>query len=822
MSATKYHGVSDDSLRNDKDIRTGSKKFFSDLTPKKVSLIPAAAIASSFMPMMQNSAEALILAGALPLSLMGFRIDPKLPFYKPVYQTRQHSKDGLFFLGNETGTQKEIWISDSEARRHVLYMGTTGAGKSESLISLVANTLATNSAFTYVDGKADTGLFAKIFSLCRRFGREDDLLVINYMVGTLNADLKRDKKLSNTLNPFARETAELLSELVNALLPSGGGDGIWKERAGVFMSALIKSLVSLRDNGHLLLDVGVIRDHFTLEKIVGLSKDTRIPEKDRAGLINYVLNLPGYQPEKGDDQEPTVYDQHGYVVMQWQPSFGMLADTYGHIMKTQLADCSFMDIILQRRILLVLLPALEKSPANLANLGKVIISSMKGMMAGALGAELEGETEYILDAKPTNGRTYQCVFDEYGYYSVEGAAVLPAQARGLGFSLVFAGQDYQAFKKGSEEEAASIKANCATKVCMALEDPTETAEIFTRGAGQGTKAVEKSAEKESGMFGTRLVGSRTVEFEKVDRIDARDLKNQDSGEFHIINRDDFARGRSFYANPMKLKSLRVNSFIRVKPPEFEEVARVKDSLAAIKKKYNQFNKSDEARLDETWRETVDAESLDLSKAVNFSHDSSPLKQVAIAFAIRKNKIDLVDQSMILSVKELEDHLNKKVIPDDELFDDSYAVTEGVEHKDTLNTRKMKVEKSKQELIEEVIAANDIRLAGILNSAHNPMALMRTDIDEVTESVSSISQSMIKRWREMGVLKASTAFFQDELQAKLAKKSAQETMIQAMEAINEVNTSDLEACTEAENELNNYADSFDGYDGLDDPKTEDYV
>ncbi|WP_146147043.1 hypothetical protein [Photobacterium kishitanii] len=57
---------------------------------------------------------------------------------------------------------------------------------------------------------------------------------------------------------------------------------------------------------------------------------------------------------------------------------------------------------------------MEKSPANLSNLGKIIISCVKGMMSGALGAELEGNTEYTLDAKPTNGATYQCVFDEYG------------------------------------------------------------------------------------------------------------------------------------------------------------------------------------------------------------------------------------------------------------------------------------------------------------------------------------------------------------------------------------------------------------------------
>ncbi|WP_146147044.1 hypothetical protein [Photobacterium kishitanii] len=229
--------------------------------------------------------------------------------------------------------------------------------KSESLIGLVANSLAQSSAFVYVDGKADTGLFAKIFSLCRRFGREDDLLVINYMVGTLRADLKRDKKLSNTLNPFANATADALSELITSLLPSGGSsDGIWKDRASSYMAALIKALVGLRDEGKLLLDVSVIRSYFQLEKTIELSKSTDLDPKYTAGLRAYVLNLPGYQEGK-TTIESTVYEQHGYVSMQFSPCFGMLSDTYGHIMQTQLADCDFNDIVLNSRCLAVLLPA---------------------------------------------------------------------------------------------------------------------------------------------------------------------------------------------------------------------------------------------------------------------------------------------------------------------------------------------------------------------------------------------------------------------------------------------------------------------------------
>ena len=87
--------------------------------------------------------------------------------------------------------------------------------------------------------------------------------------------------------------------------------------------------------------------------------------------------------------------------------------------------------------------------------------------------------------KPTNAPTpYMCILDEYGYYAVKGFAVVPAQARSLGFSAIFAGQDLPAFQKASKEEAASIGANTNIKICMKLEDPMETWEFFNKTAGE--------------------------------------------------------------------------------------------------------------------------------------------------------------------------------------------------------------------------------------------------------------------------------------------------------------------------------------------------
>lgn len=772
MSAKNWRGISDDRLNTKKDIRTFTQKISDSYTHRKASVFPIAVLAASAIPAIQSHAAALMLS-SLPICYFLNNVETKVVIEKPYYHTKDHD-DGFFFFGNDIDTGREVWITDSEARRHILIMGTTGAGKSESLIGLVANSLAQSSAFTYVDGKADTGLFAKIFSLCRRFGREDDLLVINYMLGTLNADVKRERKLSNTLNPFATLTASSLAELVTSLLPSGGSsDGIWKDRASVYMTALITALCDLRDEGHLLLDVNVIREYFTLEKTIQLSKDTRIKEKRRQGLISYVLNLPGYREDRGADQESTVFDQHGYVVMQFQPCFGMLSDTYGHIMKTQLADTDVRDVVLQRRILCVLLPALEKSPSNLANLGKVIISSIKNMMAGALGAELEGLTEYTIDAKPTNGRTYQCCFDEYGYYSVEGAAVMPAQARGIGFSLIFAGQDYQAFKKGSEDEAASIKANCAIKMCMTLEDATETADIFTKGAGEGYRAVETGVEREAGMAGSKYVSSKTVNFEKVQRIDELDLKEQAPGSYHLINKEIIVRGTSFYANPAKPKEVRVNSFVRVKPPEYDEVTRVKDSIFTLRDKFDNFTDEYAAKLDKAWTNSISIDSSELVGALNFANGSS-VKKAAAALAIRRHKIDIIDRDLVLRVKELEDYVNSKSLNDDELFSDDDDFDESMFDDDIVETKPL----TKRERLLELIGKNQTRLDSLLDLENNPITKLKNEVEKNNSHISELSIALINRWSKRGAELSNSDFVDTSLQDELIEVSNQQALIAA--------------------------------------------
>ena len=508
--------------------------------------------------------------------------DPNNP---PPGKTSGGRSDGILFLGNvsDTGDDelgREIWMTNTDARTHILYLGTTGSGKTEGLKSMVTNALAWGSGFAYTDGKADTDLWASLYSLTRRFGRDDDILILNYMTG--NSD---DGSTSNSMNPFSNGSASYLANLVVNLMPDAGGDNaMWKERAVALLFALMPALTYKRDKQGVLLDVGVIRDHMELAPIIKLSRDQTLPTRILGGLEGYLNTLPGFVAaafdDEGNERPPSpdqpMYDlqvarqQHGYLSMQFTRSLQSLADEYGYIFKQQLADVDVLDLVLNRRILVVLIPALEKSEDEAANLGKIVAACLKGMMGATLGNTVEGGWETAIGSKQTRSNSsFMTVFDEVGYYTTAGMAVMAAQARSLGFSLVFASQDLPAMEKRIKTAAKSIVGNCNLKILGRIEDPTETKDFVSKHGGSNyvmeTKGFSAPTNTVAGLFmnmpfsddrGANLVAGRQ-------RVDYDHLRGQREGEAHLLFGDWAHKVQMFYAQPEKAKALRVHRFLPV-------------------------------------------------------------------------------------------------------------------------------------------------------------------------------------------------------------------------------------------------------------------
>lgn len=527
----------------------------------------------------------------------------ELPFKLPSYagakmkdknnptpgKTGPGKAEGILFLGNvRDGPSKdeELWLTNSDARTHILFLGTTGAGKTEGLKALVTNSLCWGSGFVYVDGKAQNTLWGDVYSLARRFGRDDDVLVLNYMTG--NSD---NGNRSNSLNPFSIGSASYLTQMMVGLMDDSGDDNaMWKGRAISLLSSLMPALTWKRDNQGLMMDVGVIRDHLTMQQMIKMSRDPALPDRVIRGLQSYLDTLPGYVDSAFDDDgnerpqspdQPMVdlsqtRQQHGYLTMQFTRSLSSLADEYGYIFKQQLADIDMMDVVLNRRILVVLIPALEKSPDEAANLGKIVVAALKGMMGATLGADLEGEQAMIIDNNPTRSNSpFMTVFDEVGYYTSPGMGVMAAQARSLGFCLIFAGQDLPALQKRVKEEAMSICGNCNLKIFGKLEDPTETKDFFEKTVASAMVSEVSGFSSVQGAGGRSYFEGDNITFQARKEASYDDLRRQREGQVHFLWADKVVGAQMFHSQPPRVESVRVQRFLAVSPKNWAVEARDK-------------------------------------------------------------------------------------------------------------------------------------------------------------------------------------------------------------------------------------------------------
>ncbi|MFC6047174.1 type IV secretory system conjugative DNA transfer family protein, partial [Methylobacterium hispanicum] len=495
---------------------------------------------------------------------------------------------GIFFIGNDKISGKEVWLTNSDARTHFIVLGTTGAGKTETLLGFAANALSWGSGFLFVDGKGDVSLYAKAYALTRRMGREDDLLVMNFMTG--GTDVSGGSggvSRSNTLNPFTSGSSDQLTQMCVSLMDDAGGDGaVWKGRAVAMLGGIMRALVWKRDQGEIDLNIGIIRDYLSLDKIIELAAEETLPPNIKNAIVKYLAQIPGFDKSKGTKQAQQTMEQHGYLQMQFSKVLATAADVYGFIFMTPFGEIDMADVVLNRRILIVMLPSLEKSPLETENLGKIVVANLKGMMGQALGDSLTGTWNDVVEKRSTSAPSpFVTIMDEVGYYMVEGMDMMAAQARSLGFCLVFAGQDVNAMKKKNEKVADAVISNCNTTIAMKVEDPQATADLIIKKGGKGLRAFSAGYDANVGEIGMRYSDRNSAEIKEVDKINFLDLKGQDEGEMHIVWKTRLVRAKGFYVNPPSALDvnkllLAPNQFLKVSRPNPEDVS-LKQRLPAI-------------------------------------------------------------------------------------------------------------------------------------------------------------------------------------------------------------------------------------------------
>lgn len=485
----------------------------------------------------------------------------------PLPGRRGYAKpEGIFFLGNRVQDNQELWLKAKDILTHTLLFGTTGSGKTETLVSLSYNALATASGLFYIAPKASPKLAVQIWQMARFLGRDDDFRVLNY--GTSGkVKGKSPRRLSNTNNPFTFGSAEALTQLLVSLMPaSDGANSIFADKAQALISGVMYALVDLRDKGLLKLSTSVIRDNLALETCVNLALRPELDDESRASIQAALATSGWIAGREMKDQPQSFAEQFGYAQSYFGKALSSLTDTYSHIYGAEDGEVDFADCIMQRRILVVLLPSLEKAPAELASLGKISLSAIRNACAVGLGANIEGDAADVLEALPTDAigiGPYLCIVDEYAAIVTPGFEVVLTQGRGLGIAAIVASQDYAGILEADKKGAQQMVANTSIKIFMKLQDAEKTWGLIKDLAGQGT-VLRTSGFNVKDNLGMAYHDSLNTTVEQEDRVALRDLQEQIEGEAHFVFSGQIVRGDIFYANPsLKNAQLRVPQLVQI-------------------------------------------------------------------------------------------------------------------------------------------------------------------------------------------------------------------------------------------------------------------
>lgn len=486
--------------------------------------------------------------------------------------------DGILLLGSDMDNgAAQIWTSMDLMVRHMLLIGTTGSGKTQAILGMIAQLMAQGSGGIFCDGKADVTTWFMLYTLARHYGLEHQLLVINYLTSG-----KPGTKRSNTTNIFEIASADSLSEMTSSMMGGGGGGGnddMWRGRAEALFGVIIRAATEDRDLRGETIVPDDLRRRMTLQKLLDLPSDMKYSQRVRDEAQLFLNDLPGYsawqkasQPQAKEQSIGRMSEQLGFLQMQFTRVLSLLSGTYGYITGTDISEIDWIDVINQRRTVYIMLPALEKSPESLKQLGRMVVTSMRNAMLPIIGGgQLTGSKKLLIDGRPIGKQTpYGLFLDEYGSYCVEGFGDVVAQIRSMGVFACFSGQDWASFKKGSEIEASRVNANTGTKIFLKSFDP-DTVKLLIEICGKKLVSVAGSwSDKPSGArpdVSTKYQSVESLSVQEVDRVRIELLAQQDPGMAHIyFGGKLWTKVRMFYPDIKQSSFSQVNSFVRMRTP----------------------------------------------------------------------------------------------------------------------------------------------------------------------------------------------------------------------------------------------------------------
>jgi type IV secretory pathway TraG/TraD family ATPase VirD4 len=373
--------------------------------------------------------------------------------------------DDAVYCG-ETDDKKPVYIKTKQRTMHCQVVGTTNAGKTESVILPWAiQDISQGRGLILIDGKADNSLIEKLYAYVVKCGRENDFRL--FSLGNMGS--------SHQFNPLIGGTAEEITERVfNAFeFENPHYRNIQYEVFGqvlrIFEAA--KIVPTFKRVQQLLTNMPL------LEETVKQLPDER--------LRQWVQRYKALSP--GDREERT----SGLITAIGQFSEGKA----GELFNCETGSINLDEALAEEQILYFQLPVLL-SPFLGKAAGKLILQCLQAAVANRHRN------------KGKEKKFFSVFLDDFAEYLYPGFVSILNKSRSANIGIVFSHQALGDIQTLGEPIANAILTNSNLKVFMRGNDP-DSAEYFSKVIG--TVAATKMTERQSkGLFSYKKTGEASA------------------------------------------------------------------------------------------------------------------------------------------------------------------------------------------------------------------------------------------------------------------------------------------------------------------------
>ena len=141
----------------------------------------------------------------------------------------------------ERAARKKPWeivgLDKDHLTRHFLIVGSTGAGKTSLIMTLLNAVMPVGGGAIFIDGKADSAMMMKFWAIAERSGRVHDCFVINLLMPD------KSWKDTNTISVFASLSATGQVVFLSTLAASGemtGDASYWLGRGRALLTPVVQ------------------------------------------------------------------------------------------------------------------------------------------------------------------------------------------------------------------------------------------------------------------------------------------------------------------------------------------------------------------------------------------------------------------------------------------------------------------------------------------------------------------------------------------------------------------------------------------------------